>query len=185
MSLTLVPLPPPKFARSIFLVGALAFGGCAAMKQAHLHDTEVFYRASTMDVYAAKPKESEIPILNVLPARSKVIGHFGFTTPKGSQFAMEAATYNARRVGADAVLIRKLDERSEPYSYFVPPETVSVPHTRAINDPIWIKDQNGQPGHWEYRRRYETFYSMEQRPGHMVSGTNHRTTIDALMLRQK
>jgi hypothetical protein len=186
----MLPLPSSvvhraQAARLTALCAAFALSGCAAIKQASLRDTEVFYRASTLDVYAPKPATVEIPILNAMPPRSKSIGSFRYTSKKGSQFAMDAAVHNARRVGADAVLVRKLDERTEPFSYYVPPETVSVPRTRPVDDPIWIKGQNGEPGHWEYRRRYETIYVLEQRPGHMVTGTNHWTTIDALMLRQK
>ncbi|MEI6715197.1 MAG: hypothetical protein WCO60_15675 [Verrucomicrobiota bacterium] len=175
----------PITSRLILGASLLSLTSCAALKQTKLKDTEVFYRASTMDSFVPKPNEVPIPTLTTIPARSKVIGHFAYTTPKGSQFAMDAAIYNARRVGADAVVVRKLEEKTTPYSYYVAPETISVPKTRMITQPIWIRDRNGVPGHWEPRQRVETFYVLEQRPGHVVSGTNHRTTIDAVMIRQK
>ena len=105
----MLPLPSSvihraQAARLTALCAAFALSGCAAIKQASLRDTEVFYRASTLDVYAPKPATVEIPILNAMPPRSKSIGSFRYTSKKGSQFAMDAAVYNARRVGADAVI---------------------------------------------------------------------------------
>lgn len=164
---------------------AFFLSGCSALHQKRLRQTEAFYRASTLESFAPKPPQAQIPVLNSMPARSAVIGTFQYKTTRDTHFAIDAAVHNARKAGADAVVIRKIDERTIPFSYYIPPETVSIPRTRETIRPIWVKGKNGAPGHWEPGRTFETQYFLEHRPGRVVSGMTHETTIDAAMIRQK
>lgn len=166
---------------ALCLLGLLP--GCAAIKRAQLQKTELFYRAENLSTYPPKPPGTPIPTLDKQPPRSAILGRFEFSTLKGSAFALEAAQHNARRVGADAIVLRSLHDWIQPYSYYVPPETNSIPRSRWVSVPVWRKGSGNTPGHWETERRLQTDFVFEYRPGHTVSGSHTHSIIDALMIR--
>jgi len=103
----------------VFLVAtaALLLGGCASVSS-----TVVFYQSTTPNYYPPKPSNAVIPILGAPPSRPYYeIGRFAFQTTFGYPFAINSALYNARRAGADAILIKNCQNWSVPYSYVVPP----------------------------------------------------------------
>jgi hypothetical protein len=83
---------------------AAALAGCAS-----LSETTVFYTPVSDRSYPPKDKKEEIPVLAKPPAwPHRVIGRFAMQSDRGYRFVHRAMLYNARRQGADAVVIRKL-----------------------------------------------------------------------------
>ena len=110
-----------------FLIPVLAvlfvLPGCVGVKS-----TEVFYTPSTNVVYPPKPKDAVIPVMNQPPSRPYAeIGRFSFQSDLGYPFMMRAIQYNARRVGADGVLIKDSRSWTIPYLYSVPPTLAWIP----------------------------------------------------------
>jgi hypothetical protein len=105
------------------IAAALLLPGCVSVQS-----TAVFYTPSTNVVYPPKPKDAVIPIMSQPPSRPYAeIGRFSFQSDLGYSFMMRAVEYNARRVGADAVLIRDCRSWTIPYLYSVPPAVGWVP----------------------------------------------------------
>jgi hypothetical protein len=102
---------------------ALLLQGCASVKS-----TEMFYTPKTNVFYAPKGKDFIIPVMNEKPGRPYAeIGRFAFQTDLGYPFLYKALEYNARRVGADAILVKESRSWSIPYWYTVPPSLGWVP----------------------------------------------------------
>lgn len=158
-------------------------GGCAALHRAALRETEVYFRSETMEKYAPKQADQVIPVLNTRPAKSQTLGVFQFTTNKGAKFAMESALYNARKCGADAIYVRNLQDWSQPYAYYVPAQTNFIPSTHFISGSIWVPARAGSPGYWARRNAAVQSFGMSYSPAHTVSGWNHFSSIDAVMIR--
>ena len=107
----------------LLLVAALLFSGCASVSS-----TAVFYRPATDTVYPPKDPKAIIPILSAAPSRPfREIGSFGFQSDLGYSFVQSALLYNARRAGADAVIIKDYKSWSVPYWYTVPPTVNWIP----------------------------------------------------------
>jgi len=95
---------------------------------ASVSSTAVFYQPTTANYYPPKPSNAIIPILNAPPVRPYFeIGRFAFQTTLGYPFAINSVIYNARRAGADAVIVKNCQNWSVPYSYVVPPTVGYVP----------------------------------------------------------
>ena len=110
-----------------FLIPLLALPllmeGCASVKS-----TAVFYTPATSVMYPPKPRGAVIPILDRPPSRPYAeIGRFSFQTGLGYPFMMRALEYNARRVGADAVILRESKSWVVPHPYAVPPTLGWIP----------------------------------------------------------
>ena len=155
------------------------------MQRARLRETEVFYRSSSLQTYPPKPDTTPIPVLSKTPSGSTVIGRFQFSTLRGSAFAMEAAKHNARRAGADALVVRDLRDWVQPFSYYQPPDWVYYPRTRIVSAPVWRPGPGGGPGRWEVYQSIDNFPQWNWRPGHWVSGSHTHSIIDAEMLKWK
>ncbi|MEY5026919.1 MAG: hypothetical protein RLZZ244_2447 [Verrucomicrobiota bacterium] len=195
MSLQNPPFPPPprlprlvpRFPYLLLTLAGLASASCAPLHRARLRQSESFYRSTTAEAFPPRSPETPIPLLDVRPKDSRVIGRFPFSTLRGPQFAIEAAQHNARRVGADSVLVRKLEEKTEAFSYYVPPETIYIPQTHLVPGARWVPGgpPGTGPGYWAPCNRLVTSPFLQYRPGRVVSGTQQRTYLEAEMLRKK
>lgn len=111
---------------NLLLVSLLAgVAGCASVSS-----TSQFYFPATTDVYPEKPKDFPVPILGKAPERPyKVIGTLTFRSDLGWKFMRESMLYNARRNGADAVILKKADSKEQVRVMQVPPrmDYVQVP----------------------------------------------------------
>lgn len=99
----------------------LLLAGCAMTPR----DTVVYYHPSSAVKRPPKPKDYDIPILTFPPKRKyEVIGRFTmrekfYDVEDGYDFMNCAAEYNARRAGADAILVleRWQDHTHHHYSF--------------------------------------------------------------------
>ena len=145
------------------LVALFLLPGCVSVKS-----TAVFYTPSTNVVYPPKPKDAVIPVMNQPPSRSYAeIGRFSFQSDLGYPFMMRAIQYNARRVGADAVLIKDSRSWTIPYLYSVPPTLGWIPvggwygggcggwYGGAAAVPVWYPGYSGVS--------YDTFTGIDAR----------------------
>jgi len=104
-------------------VALLLLQACASVSS-----TAVFYQPTTANYYPPKPSNAVIPILNAPPVHPYFeIGRFAFQTTLGYPFAINSVIYNARRAGADAVIVKNCQNWSVPYSYVVPPTVGYIP----------------------------------------------------------
>ena len=90
------------------------FAGCNT-----LHSTSKFYQPLTTEKYPPKPKDYPVPVFDRAPNKKfTVIGRFifhkrftednaGWNFVDGEDYMNSAVKYNARRAGADAVLMIK------------------------------------------------------------------------------
>ena len=105
------------------VAAGLLLGGCASVRS-----TAVFYQPTTANKCPPKPKEAVIPVLNAPPSRRyQEIGRFAFQTTLGYPFVMNSLLYNARRAGADAVIVKNCQSWSVPCGYVIPPAVAYVP----------------------------------------------------------
>jgi hypothetical protein len=105
------------------MVLSLFLTGCASVSS-----TAVFYQPTTANFFPPKPSNAIIPILDTAPSRPFTeIGKFAFQTTLGYPFAINSVLYNARRSGADAVVVKNCRNWTVPYSYVVPPSVGYVP----------------------------------------------------------
>ena len=138
----------------IALISAAVLTGCISGTAEH-------YRSYTVQQFQPRPKTHPMPIFidgteeaQSLKGRVKVIGGMNWEAPSTHEFLMEALRYNARRVGADAVILLRDASRTDwmpfnftttravtTYSTFVGPAGVTsgsavtyvpVTHTTAI-----------------------------------------------------
>ena len=135
-----------RLARCGIPFAAALLSSCAALHRAALRDTEVYFRSETLTHYPPKPQEFQVPLLDSRPTKSTNIGIFRFTTERGEKFAIESAVHNARKCGADAVHVRKLESWAEPYSRFVPAQTTYAPSSQWASGSVWIPPRPGSPG---------------------------------------
>lgn len=145
------------------LLALLLLPGCVSVKS-----TAVFYTPSTNVVYPPKTKDAVIPVMNQPPARPYAeIGRFSFQSDLGYSFMMRAIQYNARRVGADGVLIKDSKTWTIPYLYSVPPTLGWVPvggwyggrcggwYGGVTTVPVWYPGYSGVS--------YDTFTGIDAR----------------------
>ena len=142
--------------RGILLLACLGLCGCANLEQ-----TTVFYTPVSPQYYPPLDKKAFVPILAQPPSwRSRIIGNFDMETDRGPKFAREALLFNARRQGADAVVMRglKYDVRRN-YNY-IPPSWDSVPVTNFYNQ--WVQNNKGK---WVNQPQAYTTFMPIYRPG--------------------
>jgi nitroreductase len=167
------------------LLTSLSLTSCAFMERVSMRETEAFYLANSQEQFPAKPATFSMPTLSQQPQRSRPIGIFQFKTQKGRGFATQAAIYNARRVGADSLWVRGIQEWSEPYAFDVPEHW--EPHYETVyrRRPITIRGEGGQPDQTRVQTVPETILRQIWVPTQHVSGFNHFTSIDAVMYRYR
>jgi hypothetical protein len=146
--------------RAILLAACLVLCGCANLEQ-----TAVFYTPASPDYYPPLDKKAPVPILAQSPPwRSRVIGNFDMQTDRGPKFAREALLFNARRQGADAVVMRNLNYDVRRTYNYVPPSWNSVPVTNYYNQ--WVQNKKGD---WvNFPQAYTTFMPVYQPGGFNV-----------------
>lgn len=167
----------------VVLLLAFALVGCAQLERMEMRPTEAYYLSKTTEQFPRKPREFEMPMLSQPPPRSTTVGVFQFTTNKGRDFAMKSASYNAKRVGADAVWVRRVTEWAEPYAYDIEAHWESrwdtVYHRRTVR----TKGKAGSPDQISEETVPVTIQRHEWIPSRHVSGFHHYASIDALMLK--
>jgi len=159
---------------------ALSLAGCASVKS-----TEAFYIASTTQAFPPKPKDYPIPILDKMPKQGmESIGRLAFTSEEGFSFIRRSMEHNARRVGADAVYLKKVESQRVRSPYYVPAQTtwMRVPSYRRAT--VW--DGSRRKGHRHRNVVVEDVTSIPvYRPGYWTEDIRTYTTIDSEMLRYK
>lgn len=161
----------------------LFLGGCAAVERAQMRPTEVYYLANTTERFAPKPRDYDMPVLSQPPRKGRVIGSFKLTTTQARDFVMKSALYNGRRVGADAIFVRRLQEWSEPYAYDIPAHWENRWETRQERYLVRLKGAKGSPDSVHEEVRPVSVQRMEWVPLQHVSGFYHFTSLDAEMYR--
>jgi len=126
-----------------------------------LEDTAAYYTPVSATYYPPLPEKAPVPILAASPPWGhRVIGRFAMETDRGQKFVQRALAFNARRQGADAVVLRNLDfDLRRNYNY-VPPSWDNVPMTSCYNQRV----QNNK-GNWVNVPQYYTTYMPVFRPG--------------------
>jgi hypothetical protein len=154
------------FYRAILIIAGFAgilasFPGCASVKS-----TAAYFTPTSSRVYAPKPIDAPVPILNTPPRRPfTVIGRLAFETDRGWSFLHKSMVYNAQIHGADAVILRRVTSRRQVSFERMPPELDWVPMFRR-----------GKDG--KVRGRMIPF----TRPGHVQRWVTVITAIDAEMI---
>lgn len=98
-------------------------------------------------------------------------------SPHGYRFVQRALLYNARRQGADAVILRKLDfDLRRNYNY-VPPRWDSIPQTSVFYQSV--KDCNGK---WITVPQTYTTYVPIFRPARTIVNDVQWTSVEADMI---
>ena len=141
------------------VAACLVLCGCANLEQ-----TAVYYTPTGTEFYPPLPKDAPVPLLAKPPEWAhRVIGHFDMQTDRGAKFARKALLYNARRQGADAVVMRDINyDLRRTYNY-IPPSWTSMPVTNYWNQ--CVQDNHGR---WvNVPRAYTTFIPI-YRPGGVV-----------------
>jgi hypothetical protein len=138
------------------LAAVLVLPGCANLEQ-----TVVFYTPVGPEYYPPLDKEAYVPILAQAPPwGSRVIGKFDMQTARGPKFARQALLFNARRQGADAVVMRDLGyDLRRTYNY-IPPSWNNVPVTNYYNQ--WVQNKKGK---WVNQPQAYTTFVPVYRPG--------------------
>jgi hypothetical protein len=107
----------------LLFAAALLLSGCASVSS-----TAVFYQPTSATIYPPKGSKAIIPILSAPPSRPFTeIGSFNFQTDLSYAFVQNALLYNARRAGADAIIIKNYKNWTLPYWYTVPPSVNWIP----------------------------------------------------------
>ncbi len=171
--------------RILIPVLALALGGCAALERMNMAPTEPYYLAHTPERFTPKPRGYAIPILAQPPPQSRPIGTFQFKTNKGRGYSTEAAIYNARRVGADSVWVRGIQEWAEPYAYDISAHWETRHHTVYKRRTIRHKGSAGQPDSFQEITEPENIMTQVFVPHQHITGIHHFTSIDSVMYRNR
>ena len=160
------------------LMAAMAATGTAltGCGPAPYDTTARFYQPLSAQAAPPKPEAYAPPILHAVPFQRpyRVLGAMTFTTVEDEAWWREALRWNARRVGADAVLLRGVAAREQLYSYTVPGfpsnDRTFTDLTQTVTGP------DGRPQTIRTRIDQRVPFYNEDRT---VVGTRTLTTIDA------
>jgi hypothetical protein len=153
------------------LLGLFAGTGCQSVAW-----TRDYYRSSDGHIYPPTPDDTPVQFLDGFPARPhRRIGRFQLTTEATASFMHRAAEYNARKAGADAIVITSLRRIEKPWERYVPP-TLTYGPAVAYHE------------HWEngplHRHDHTTVISSPGIiPGYVERGLVVQHSIDAVMIR--
>ena len=152
---------------------AAALAGCAS-----LSETTVFYTPVSDRSYPPKGKNDEIPVLAKPPDwPHRVIGRFAMQSDRGYRFVHKAMLYNARRQGADAVVVRQVVQDVRQTYNYIPPGWDSVPQSNVFYQRV----QNNQ-GQWVTVPQVYTTYVPVYRPGRTVVSDAEWADVSADMV---
>lgn len=150
--------------------------GCASVE-----GTRIYYVPYTLEQYPPKPKDAFIPIVGKAPDRPhRVIGRLAFSSTLGYRFMRRSIEYNARMAGADAVVLKEVDENTQFFLTQVPPRWDYIPYTSWA--PYVVRTGDGRR-----TTQYATYTSWQPifRPGYVAPQTITTTAIDVEMIRFK
>lgn len=157
----------------LLLLCAVALAGCQS-----LSSTEVFYTPTAGASYQPWPKDAAIPVLSEPPPWAhKTIGRFAMQSPRGYNFIYRALLHNARRNGADAVVLRKLEfDLRRTYNY-IPPGWDSIPQTS-----VYYQSVKNCDGQWTTIPQIYTTFIPVFRPPRTVVNDVQWTDVAADMI---
>lgn len=152
---------------------AVVLAGCQS-----LSTTEVFYTPAAGVAYPPWPKGAAIPVLSEPPSWAhKTIGRFAMQSPQGYNFIYRALLHNARRNGADAVVLRKLEfDLRRTYNY-IPPGWDSIPQTN-----VYYQSVKNCDGQWTTIPQVYTTFIPVFRPARTVVNDVQWTDVAADMI---
>ena len=108
-----------------------------------LRETEVFYTPVTDRTFPPRAKSEAVPVVAESPPwKYEVIGRFATVSDRGYPFLYRALLHNARRQGADAVILRKLAFDVRRTYARIPARWEQVPQTSYYYETV--KDERGQ-----------------------------------------
>ena len=167
---------------AVGLAGVVFLTGCHGFREKRLRETEVYYRKEPGVQTIPRGADAPVSILSRQPKNAKVLGRLVFSTTRDASFAMDAVRYNARKVGADAVVMRKFEEKRIPYTWYMPSQVVWERHYRPMMHGIFVRGRDGV-GYWHRTPIMDTYTVPSYRPGHTVSEIWQQVDVDAVMLR--
>jgi len=129
----------------------LAGAGCISY-------TSQYYMPLVAERFPPKPEGARIPILEQPPNRPfLVIGKFAYESPADLKFIYKSLQYNARKNGADAIIMRSLTSRNVRWINTVGP---SVEMSRDLD---WVTRCDGSRGlDWVDRPVFHPGYTVPQ-----------------------
>jgi hypothetical protein len=155
------------------LFAIVGISGCASVES-----TAIYYTAYTIDQYPPKPKDTFIPVIGNAPDRPfKKIGRLAFSSTLGYRFMRRSIDYNARIHGADAVILKEVDEQTQVYLTEVPPNWNYIPYTSYV--PYTVRGYGG--GCYTEFAPYTNWQPIFQ-PGYISEESVTTTAIDAEMI---
>ena len=100
--------------KTFYLILGSVFTAILILSGCTVQGTSDYYMPVIAHTFPPKPKDAPIPILDQPPKRPYlVIGRMAFQTDNGLKFVHESLQYNARRNGADAVILRLSSRRQD------------------------------------------------------------------------
>lgn len=142
--------------RNILLILGLLLSACHP-----LSDTRVFYSPTVPQAYSPLPKNAVVPVVSgKAPWPSKAIGRFAMLSPLGYRYVYKAMVYNARRNGAEAVVLKKLSFDVRRTTNYIPPGWDSVPQTT-----VYYTNVQNNKGQWVTVPQTFTYWVPVYRPG--------------------
>lgn len=154
----------------------LMLSGCA-----RLSDTAIYYTPVAGPVYPPLEKNAPVPVLSEPPSwPHRVIGRFATVSDRGYPFLYRALLYNARRAGADAVVLRKLAFDTQQHYNYIPAHWENIPQTNVFYQTV----KNAQ-GQWVTVPQVYTTFVPVFRPEQTVVTDVQWTEVTAEMVVRK
>ncbi|MEI6715185.1 MAG: hypothetical protein WCO60_15610 [Verrucomicrobiota bacterium] len=128
---------------------SVCLGGCAQWCVSPLKATEYCFVPLGNDTYPSRvwARGERVPVLQNIPKGHRVIGHFSAYYADSSKFLEDAMDYNAKRVGADAIVVQNITRL--PDRYFV------ADHVEKTEK--WVSpDKSDRDWYREKRKEFET-----------------------------
>lgn len=107
--------------RGLRLACALVIPALAALTGCSPYEsTKDLYQQVSAERFPPLPEQAVVPITDEIPFHRpfKVIGTISMSTTEGPQWMEGALEWNARRVGADAVVVTRREATEEPYTSY-------------------------------------------------------------------
>jgi len=143
-----------------------------------LEETAVFYTPTSERFYPPRPKDADIPVVSEPPDwPHEVIGRFALQTDRGYRHVYRAMLHNARRQGADAVILRRLVFDVRQTINEIPATWRSVPQTN-----VWYQQVKNKKGEWVTVPQVYTTYLPVWQPARTVVSEREWTAVEAEMV---
>lgn len=159
--------------RVVLGLAVACLAGCAS-----LEDTAVFYTPTSERFYPPLPKNEPVPVLSEPPEWPyEVIGRFALQSDQGYPRIYRAMLFNARRQGADAVILRRLAFDVRRTFNEIPATWRSVPQTN-----VWYQQVKNKKGEWVTVPQVYTTYLPLWQPARTVVTEREWTEVEAEMV---